>query len=130
MIIKERKHQNNEPRVAKKDIRCYKILCFDKDINKYYTPVMHVEVTSNTLECESFSNEPTNNKVHHGIHTFRNIFVCFMDFLTIQIFDMRTISIKIHICIKRSIIPKGTRYWVGKGGCYCSERIIIKGLNI
>ena len=124
MTIKPRKHQNNEPKVAKRNIRCYKILYFDKGINKYYTPVMHFEVTSNTLECESFSNEPTNNEVCHGIHTFSNIFGCFMDFLTIRIFD------KIHICIKRSIIPKGTRYWVGKGGCYCSERIIIKGLNI
>jgi len=124
LIINPRKHQNNKPRVAKKDIRCYKILYFDKDINKYYTPAMHFEVTSNILECESFCKKPTNNEVHHGIHTFSNIFGCFMGFLTIRFFD------KIHICIKRSIIPKGTKYWVGKGGCYCSERIIIKELNI
>ena len=124
LTINPRKHQNNKPRVAKKDIRCYKILYFDKDINKYYTPMMHFEVTSNILECESFSKKPTNNEVYYGIHTFYNILGCFISFLTIRFFD------KIHICIKRSIIPKGTKYWVGKGGCYCSERIIIKGLDI
>jgi len=130
LIINLREHPDKKPKVAKKKIRCYKILVLVKGTNKYYTPIHGAEITSNTLKCDFFDDVPQEEEeryIFHGIHSFKNILSCFLYIMNLRLWTANTTK---KLLIKKSIIPKGTNYWIGVIGDYCSERIIIKGLNI
>ena len=122
------RHLRLKPKVAKKDIVCYKVIKYGK--TGFFTPFMGMPV--DVHECHKkreglidplckFQEYPypkTNlgHFINHGIHSWRNVNDAMLN---------RCSSDEVPSLVLRCIIPKGTRYWIGKEGDYVSETLKI-----
>lgn len=123
LIVNKIRHLRLKPKIAKKDILCYKVLTLKSD------DIQELRLTSPYMGDTVFSYKSTNcdkkcliadhfeehprlaeNKfvIHHAIHSYR------------KIDDVIIYNNQIVVC---AYIPKGTKYWVGKHGEFASERI-------
>lgn len=106
------KHKN--AKVAKKDIECIKWL--DKDNKNFISPYQcMIYKLGSTYEAKfSFHNDT----IEEGIHAFRGTRVWYTKY-----FKSSTVC-KTDVFVK-AIIPKGTKYYVGKNYDIVAEKMII-----
>lgn len=117
-------NKNLEPNVADSDITCYKIMrCINRgDI--LITPFRHwIANINKPLVADYLGSAEWNDvfniwRVEHGIHTLQTLVD--VDHYISLYNHLFTIDDTI---IYECIIPKGTKYYIGCGGDYCSERI-------
>ena len=107
--------------VAKKDIKCYKLLDYDR-LGRYVTPYTDLVVTEDIIRGErpfiadkSYSIfQPVTSKYYKvedgAIHCYRGWF------------NARVHAIGAYVLFK-CIIPKGTGYAIGEEGDICAEKI-------
>ena len=125
-------HRNGRPLIAEKDIVCYKKLQQIRGNystpHTYFTPHTHVPVP---IKCIR-NKVPFEAKI---LHKFRFIWrhilglgICVEDgFIHTYQEDDGYRSYAVFKCI----IPKGTKYFIGRGGVYASEKIIfLKQMDI
>lgn len=119
LVINRIRHLRLKPKIARKDILCYKILKINyydnSDSVKLVTPFQREPVFSHPDEhcliADNFEEHPNlvENEfvIHHGIHSYRKNAIC------------RNYGDMV-VC---AYIPKGAKYWIGKYGEFVSERI-------
>jgi hypothetical protein len=122
-LIKNKKHHPfNHPLIAKEDIICYKVLSPSSKPYHFSTPIIGDEINTiihMELQIPYKAKKPSSisffighvlgvsNTVTEGfIHTFS---VCYPHSA---------------YALFKCVIPKGTKYFVGKDGDYASEQII------
>lgn len=114
--IKKIRHLNNKAKIAKRSIKCYKVLIYSHDELK--TPTIYECISSSTegLIADNMRKNTCGTKIIHGIHTFSTLRAAyqFCDLISIHIYT---------VGIFPAIIPKGTYYWIGRNHQYASERI-------
>lgn len=128
LIVNRFRHWQLKPKVAKKDILCYKILEIDT-ADKTYKRLIRTPYQSELIKSfdkcitpDYFQNEGFKMGkqliIEYGIHSFRNITAAKNRNLELLIDrPFNDIQYVIAFCY----IPKGTKYWIGKDGDYCSE---------
>ena len=126
-LIKDKKHHPfNHPLIAKEDIVCYKVLHINYITNIFVTPYTKTPVSIEYLKNKvPFKAEILNkfkfiwrhilgfsNVVTDGfIHTFSS--------------ELPSYNLSFGECVFKCIIPKGTKYFIGKcEDVYASEQII------
>ena len=97
-------------KIAKEDICVYKLLRY-VPFRGYYTPFRYKPVIFNenmcTLKADKFKGTTTLNEITHGVHAY--LYCPNSDFY--QDFN--------------AIIPKGTKYYLGKNGDIVAEQMLI-----
>ena len=123
--IKKIRHLNEKPKVAKRDIRCYKVFSLtDAGLASPYmeTPWPRVSMAADKcIYAEPFQDTVYDMEdrwkwfVSRGIHSYRRARTA------------RRVFKEHCLCpstlIVECLIPKGARYWVGKRGEYCSDKL-------
>lgn len=111
--------------VAKRNIPCYKILRQIPD-GSLITPYQRMHVNQYMpLTCEYFQKGYfIGGIVYMGIHSFN----LYMD-IREEVKRLQS-STTDKIGYVKAYIPKGTKYWLGDNHDFCSERIIIKDLQL
>lgn len=132
LYIDLKKHKNKQPIVAEKDIICYKVL--EKLPNgTLRTPYREFKVNNTVLTASNFQIEPHESlayayiyrqKIEEGIHSFQNVKTATSEKKLLD--TSLSLIDPTRIIIKEAIIPRGTKYWIGTDGDYCSEKIILK----
>lgn len=122
-LIKDKKfHPFNRPLVAKEDIICYKQLETGHFTDRYVTPCTYSIVPTDCLDKKvPFKAEIINKAQFIWRHVLG-----FSDVVTdgfIHSLVNNPSSCFMYTTFK-CIIPKGTKYFVGKHGDYASEQII------
>lgn len=116
LTVKKIRHLNHKAKIAKRSIKCYKVLVCAN--NKLWTPsVFHYVCTdSKELVADYIKKHTCDTIIENGIHTFSKLKTAYQycDFIS---------SNRIVVSIFPAIIPKGTHYWIGKNNEYVSERI-------
>ena len=126
-LIIDKKQCPKGYKIAKKNIPCYKMLLVTR-YNNLETPTMRCRVSpteslvADTFQTEAYCDFPGYVAfVEKGIHSYTTLkkakqikehWMCSLSFFYKK------------VIIKRAYIPKGTKYWVGKGHEFCSERIV------
>ena len=125
LIVNRFRHWQLKPKVAKKDIFCYKILEIDTaSYRKLIRTPYQGDLINNFDKCitpDYFQEKFKMGKqliIEHGIHSFRNITAAKNKNLELLIGCLRN---NIQYVIAFCYIPKGTKYWIGKDCDYCSE---------
>ena len=120
LVKDKRYHRHNRPLIAEKDIVCYKKLQPVGD-NIYITPVLDIRVP---IECVQ-DKVPFEATIFNKIgFIWRHVlgFSALVEGGFIHTFQ-RDNGYRLYEVFK-CIIPKGTKYFVGKEDDYASERII------
>lgn len=115
-------HPSNKPLVAKEDIVCYKQLEINYSVNEYETPCTHSKVPIECLTKKIPFKAVILNKaqfIWRHILGFSNIVE--NGFIHSHMYYP---SPNFLYDVFKCIIPKGTKYFVGKDGDYASEQII------
>lgn len=114
--IKKIRHLNHKAKIAKRPIKCYKVLLYGH--NKLRTPATSDEVCTPPKEliADSMKTYTFDTIIENGIHTFSNLKTAYEYYNVITFYSYGA-------SIFLAIIPKGTRYWIGKNHEYVSERI-------
>lgn len=120
------RHWKLKPKIAKRDIPCYKVLNVSEGIRDYMSVDLWTPYQNTRIDIEN---------IKHGLYSE-------MDMPKWnEVHEMYTISKGIHSCrslrsakriqkdiysgvILNAIIPKGTSYYIGKNGTYVSTKII------
>lgn len=118
LTVNRWKHWFNQPRVAKRDIRCYKRLQMD-EVECLQTPyqktpigrddIKHGLVAKDFQKKWSYDEGPI---IIDGIHSYSSY--------TSALWNAFYNDDEIIVC---AYIPKGTLYWIGKHHEYVSEKI-------
>lgn len=129
LIVNRFRHWRLKPKIAKKDILCYKVFkirsvedssymtlttpyqhCFTKNLEKSMIP--------DYFQKEVFKNERTKqNIIDHGMHSYKNIIAARNTVLELTEWRYSDSIYTIVPCY----IPQGSKYWIGYGGEYCSQ---------
>lgn len=115
LVVNKLRHWRNKPKIAKRDIRCYKVFLSVND-NTFMSPHqfsgLHWDQIRDCYESKVFDEVHTSKDhcVFSAIHSYKTYK------LAMSKADKNTIIIACYI-------PKGTKYWIGKYGDYASERI-------
>lgn len=115
--IKKIRHLNHKAKIAKKPIKCYKVLiCAESGL---WTPAVfhNVYVPPKKLIADDIKTYTHDTIIENGIHTFSKFKTAYY-YCDIMVGHRSSI-----LGIFPAIIPKGTSYWVGKDNQYVSERI-------
>ena len=106
--------QDREPRIAEKDIVCYKFL--DEDLKSPYIRFQYKlgETYTEQLPYLEIYSDCSAYNIHGGVfHAYRQIY-------------LKTEYIGFDICdAYKAIIPKGTEYWIGMDNDICARSIKI-----
>lgn len=123
---------DGKPKVALRDIVCYKI--FDYSKGRLITPFRGMEieptlltVNGGSIRAEDFQTVPITwldgrRNINVGIHSLRKI--------TSYKKMAPYMNCVLTPVIVRCVIPAGTRYWIGNNNDYCSEELVISGMNM
>lgn len=108
---------NKNPRIAEKDIVCYKWL--DTYFGELYSPFVTIPIIYK-LKCLTFAKHYTKPRTINGLTQVEGgyIHAC----ISMLNWHMLTASTAYKY---KAIIPKGARYYVGTDGDICADRIII-----
>lgn len=99
LIVKKIRHLNNVPKIAKRNIPCFKVLWLSST-GQLATPYQETPITVDVLGhglYADFLDAFKNGEIDHGIHSFKK---------AKQAFEVIT-STEIVV---RAYIPKGTKY--------------------
>ena len=115
--VKKIRHLNHKAKIAKRPIKCYKVLIYDHE--KLWTPATFdcVYTPPKEFVADSMKTYTYDTIIENGIHTFSK-------FKTAYQYCGFMVGVRIPIRgIFPAIIPKETHYWIGKDNQYVSERI-------
>lgn len=114
--IKKIRHLNRKAKVAKRPIKCYKVLIYDHE--KLWTPATLSCVCTPPKEfvADSIKTYTYDTIIENGIHTYSKLQTAY------QLCNLIKHNGYV-VGIFPAFIPKGTHYWIGKGNQYVSERI-------
>lgn len=118
----KRLHSNNRPLIAEKDISCYKNLQQIRS-NVYITPCTYAQVP---VECIQDKVPFKAVILHKLVFIWRHVLGfsnCVEDGF---IHSFQEDDGSRHYTQFKCIIPKGTKYFIGKYGDYASEQIIFE----
>lgn len=129
-LCKDKKHHPfNRPLIAKEDIVCYKKLHFSCGTNMLITPYTRVPIPKKCVQKNKRKRVPFKAEI---LNKFR--FICrhvlgFSRIVTDGFIHTSSLEISCDNFFWRDrffkcIIPKGTKYFIGKCGDYASEQII------
>jgi hypothetical protein len=129
LIVNRFRHWQLKPKVAKKNILCYKILEIDIADETYnYKKLIRTPYQGDLIKSfdkcitpDYFQEEFKMGEqliIEHGIHSFRNITAAKNRNLELSIGRLPN---DIQYVIAFCYIPKGTKYWIGRDCDYCSE---------
>lgn len=115
LVVNKLRHWCNKPKIAKRDICCYKVFLSVKD-NTFISPYQYSEL--NWYQIRDYYESKVFNEVHtdkyhcvsNAIHSYKT-------------YKLAKSKSDENAIIIACYIPKGTKYWIGKYGDYASERI-------
>lgn len=118
-------HPNCKPRVARKNISCYKLIELDRSFDKndknvyriiapYRENDVFITASDTRYKADEFQTKPEHGLIMKAIHSFRE------NPITTDLFIPLPHSIRRIMC---AYIPKGTKYWIGIANDYASECI-------
>jgi len=120
LIIKRIRHLNKKAKIAKRDIPCLKVLLFSSMEKKLMTPCQRTPVTEleikNGLYADQFVYQTKFKIIENGIYSYKK------EYLFYDITNHMYLKYPYTIAVN-AYIPKGTKYWIGRGGMYVSECI-------
>lgn len=127
-LIVNKKLCPNGYKIAKKNIPCYKVLLKTYS-GRFETPCRHetVDIT-NGIKADEFQTKASvsvirsDNLIHKGVHSCTNLERAYR--LQNNVIYTRNLYLYVGAVVLKAYIPKGTKYWVGEGHEFCSERII------
>ena len=126
-LIIDKKQCPKGYKIAKKNILCYKMLLVTIGGN-LETPTMRCRVSTpeslvaDTFQTEAYCDFPEGIEyVEKGIHSYTTLKKAKQ---IKESWECCLSSFYKKVIIKKAYIPKGTKYWVGKGHEFCSERIV------
>lgn len=118
LTVKRIRHLNGKPKIAKRNIPCFKVLYMHTS-GRLCTPFQNTPVKRDSIESGLYADSldfMINGEIYHGIHSYKDARKAFGTTIYCD-------------CIVCAYIPKGTKYWIGKGGVYVSECIKFNNLN-
>ena len=104
-------------KIAKEDIVCYKLLD-----SKLKSPFKGFKYKLNKLTVSNLDIPDEDKDIYKGLHAYQNISSANSDIKGIRLF------FGIITDVYKAIIPKGSRYYLGKHNDIVSNQMIIKEL--
>lgn len=92
--------KHREPKIAERDIICYKVLAYKDSFNSYRSPFTDTEYTINELK-EVIMGEPSHGNIEEGLHSYASIKKA--GILAKRRWKSRSVF--------KAIIPKGSTYY-------------------
>lgn len=122
-LVINKKQCPNGYKTARKNIPCYKLL-LKTSSGTFETPYMREPVDIKTgIEATYFQTKPTNKlRIYQGVHSYTNLISANSN--RNSWYNLMDATIHKSVVILKGYIPKGTKYWVGMWGTFCSERIV------
>ena len=132
LVVKKIRHLNNKPKIAKKDIICYKMFRVTKlGLQSPFRGIIWNcgdNIKNGYMRADNFQMIPEkidnigNCIINNGLHSFRKLEKPTDCPYTQYINEMTKIDDYVTaLCI----IPKGSRYWIGRDNDYCSESLYL-----
>lgn len=129
LVVKKLRHLNNKPKIAKKDIICYKMFRVTK--LGLQSPIRGIiwncgdNIKNGYMSADNFQMMPEDGIINKGLHSFRKVEKptdC--SYTQYMIDQMKNVDdcVTVTACC---IIPKGSRYWIGRDNDYCSESLYL-----
>jgi hypothetical protein len=126
--LKKFGHRNNEPKVAKKDIVCYKM--FKLTENGLESPFRHTKwnkdkiknccITADCFQTTPHISPDGSRYITNGLHCYRHSPYSDDPYKTFQ-YRLLYPDCIVVMCV----IPSGSRYWIGRDDDYCSEKLYL-----
>jgi len=126
LVVKKIRHLNNKPKIAKKDIICYKMFRVNKlGLQSPYRGTIWNcgdNIKNGYMNADNFQMMPEDGMINNGLHSFRKLEKPTDCPYTKYIIKMTKDDDCVTVCC---IIPKGSRYWIGRDNDYCSEKLYL-----
>jgi len=97
------------PKIAKEDIVAYKVLEVQSDF--IFTPYRYMPITFNKLYTDTKQERQDFNRITSGIY---HLFSSIEDATLLKKYAEKNYSKESKFIIVKAIIPKGTKYYIGK----------------
>lgn len=121
-------HPHNKPLIAKEDIICYKKLYLSSE-NTLVTPYTKIVIPKKCVQKNKRKRIPFKAEILNKFEFIWRHILGFSNIVTDGFIHTRSLTVPYYELshgdrVFKCIIPKGTKYFIGKDDDYASEQII------